>query len=216
MNLLDFIADEDTVLTVGGMGVSAQLLTQNSIGTPDGAQVKGLEFYYFPVSAKCILNDRIDLSLDVQQEEAPDKTTEPNPTEKPGSSEEPGGTDLPGGSSEPGNTEAPGDTGQPGDTEAPEVSDKPSPTEEAYILGDADGNGQINLADVQWTLKAALHIINLEDDQQKQAADVDGDDPDGRTDFIEICIKNYKDISGIRKIRATASECFLIKWRNQS
>lgn len=176
MNLLDFIADEDTVLTVGGMGVSAQLLTQNSIGTPDGAQVKGLEFYYFPVSAKCILNDRIDLSLDVQQEEAPDKTTEPNPTEKPGSSEEPGGTDLPGGSSEPGNTEAPGDTGQPGDTEAPEVSDKPSPTEEAYILGDADGNGQINLADVQWTLKAALHIINLEDDQQKQAADVDGDD----------------------------------------
>lgn len=67
MTILDFISDEDTVLTVGGLGAGATRLGQENMGTPDGVQVKDLEYYFVPVSAECIQADRI--TLDGEQKE---------------------------------------------------------------------------------------------------------------------------------------------------
>lgn len=109
MTILDFISDEDTVLTIGGLGAGAANLGQETMGTPSGTQVKDFKFYYTPVEAKYILADRINL----------------------------GGDD---------------------------------PTNDVK-LGDVDGNGSVELLDAQLALKAALHIIDL-DDKAKKAADV--------------------------------------------
>lgn len=61
--ILDLISDERTVLTVGGMGAGAASLGQDTIGTPDGVQVRDIEYYYVPAPYECILPDGIDLSL---------------------------------------------------------------------------------------------------------------------------------------------------------
>lgn len=73
MTILEFISDPNTILTVGGMGACAENLGQNTIGTPSGTQVKNIQFYYTAVDKKCILEDKIDLSLAESKEEAPDK-----------------------------------------------------------------------------------------------------------------------------------------------
>lgn len=72
--ILEFISDEDTVLTIGGIGYCANLLGQYSF-TKSGAQVKDVEFYYSAVSSNCILEDKIDLSKGNTAVEAPDKST---------------------------------------------------------------------------------------------------------------------------------------------
>lgn len=59
--LLDFISDERTVLTVGGMGAAAERLGQNTIGTPDGFQVRDIQAYYEAVPWYCIEEDGINL-----------------------------------------------------------------------------------------------------------------------------------------------------------
>ncbi len=80
-SLLEFISDDRTTLTVGGVGLGAEKIGQGTIGTPNGVQVKGLEFYYIPVRAECILADRIDLDRAyLKQEDAPDKTKEEDHT----------------------------------------------------------------------------------------------------------------------------------------
>lgn len=111
MTILDLISDEDTVLTIGGLGAGATSLGQETMGTPDGTQVKDFKFYYTAIDAKDILVDRINI-------------------------EDPG--------------------------EDPTKDLKP---------GDLDGNGLIDLTDVQWALKGALTIVPL-DNKQKEAADV--------------------------------------------
>lgn len=63
MTILDFISDEDTVLTIGGLGAGAIRLGQY-IGTPNGTQVKDFNFYYTPIDAKYILADCIDFGDD--------------------------------------------------------------------------------------------------------------------------------------------------------
>lgn len=73
--ILEFISDEDTVLTIGGTGYCAANLGQNIITTASDAQVKDVQFYYSAVSSNCILEDRIDLSKGNTGEEAPDKST---------------------------------------------------------------------------------------------------------------------------------------------
>lgn len=74
--ILEFISDEDTVLTIGGTGYCAKNLSQDTITTVSGAQVKDVQFYYSAVSSNCILEDRIDLSKGNSGVEAPDKTEE--------------------------------------------------------------------------------------------------------------------------------------------
>ena len=73
--ILEFISDEDTVLTIGGTGYCASNLSQDIMLTESGAQVKDVRFYYSAVSSNCILEDRIDLSKGNTGVEAPDKTT---------------------------------------------------------------------------------------------------------------------------------------------
>ncbi len=73
--ILDFISDEDTVLTIGGTGYCAENLGQHTVKTDNGAQIKNIQFYYSPVSSNCILADRIDLTKGNTGVEAPDKST---------------------------------------------------------------------------------------------------------------------------------------------
>lgn len=61
MTILEFISDEDTVLTVGGLGAGATRLGQENMGTPNGVQVKDIQFYFVPVTADCIRADKIVL-----------------------------------------------------------------------------------------------------------------------------------------------------------
>lgn len=135
MNLLDFISDEDTELYVGGTGFCAELLTQNGIKTPDGTQVKGMEFYDIPVPDSCIKATGIELGGGYETEH-PQSTVEPTkapegtegPTKKPEGTDGP--TQKPEGTNEP--TKAP--EGTEGPTQKPENTEgstqKPEGTEE--------------------------------------------------------------------------------------
>ncbi len=60
--ILDFISDEDTVLTIGGMGYGATVLGQNTITTGNGVQVKDVQFYFATVDEACIQKDSIDFT----------------------------------------------------------------------------------------------------------------------------------------------------------
>lgn len=81
MKLLDFISDKDTMLMVGGTGVCSAVLFQNTIQTPDGTQIKNLEFYDVPVAAANITSSGI--KLDTQPATAPPRTEEPMRTPLP-------------------------------------------------------------------------------------------------------------------------------------
>lgn len=59
--LLDFISDENTVLTVGGTGAGAGRLGQDTIGTPAGFRIKDIQAYYEAVPWYCIEKDQINL-----------------------------------------------------------------------------------------------------------------------------------------------------------
>lgn len=66
MSILEMLSDEDTVLTVGGLGAGATRLGQENIGTPNGTQVKDFQFYYTPIEAKYILADKIQTEEEPQ------------------------------------------------------------------------------------------------------------------------------------------------------
>lgn len=93
MTLLDFISDEDTVLTVGGKGAASKVLGQNMIGTPDGTMVKEFEFYDKPVKSYCILKDKIDLNA-TEPTQTPQPSNTPKPTNTPAPQVVPGDVDF--------------------------------------------------------------------------------------------------------------------------
>lgn len=70
--ILDFISDKDTSLCIGGLGAGATYVGQNTIKTPAGTQVKGLEFYDVPLKADQISGTGV--TLPAGYEEAPLKT----------------------------------------------------------------------------------------------------------------------------------------------
>lgn len=76
MPLLDFISNENTVLTVGGKGASAAVLGQSGIGTPSGTMVKELRFYEEPAKKYQVFSDRVDFTAD-------ENTVHPTPTPAP-------------------------------------------------------------------------------------------------------------------------------------
>lgn len=155
--ILDFISDEDTVLTVGGIGAGAKALGQNTIKTEDKTQVKNLQFYTIPVSSNCILKDKIDLSL--LPEQPPKQTDAPSSSESP----KPANTEKP-----PIQTTAPmlyGDVDEDGEIN---LSDALMALKAALriitlsdsqkALCDINQDGMINLSDAQKILKLSLGI----------------------------------------------------------
>ncbi|MCD8329983.1 MAG: hypothetical protein LUC27_04745 [Lachnospiraceae bacterium] len=64
MTMLDFITNEDTVLTVGGIGCAAANLSQDDLTTPNGMQVKELTFYAEPISTDSIEADHIETDVE--------------------------------------------------------------------------------------------------------------------------------------------------------
>lgn len=74
--ILDFISDENTVLTVGGLGAGATRLGQEKAGTPNGTQVKNIEYYFEPIAAECIKEDRIVLDPDAEPSQKPSDAPE--------------------------------------------------------------------------------------------------------------------------------------------
>ena len=93
MTILDFISNEDTVLTIGGMGAGAARLGQENIGTPGGTEVKNIQYYYEPIAAEYILEDRISTG--------PAASGEPTSSSKPASSGEPQVSESPQSSTTP-------------------------------------------------------------------------------------------------------------------
>lgn len=76
MTLLEFLSDENTELLVGGLGAGASCLGQDVIGTPDGVQIRDIQYYYIPVNRTCVLCDCIDLTLAPEQTPAEPKKEE--------------------------------------------------------------------------------------------------------------------------------------------
>lgn len=146
MTILDFISDEDTVLTVGGLGAGATRLGQEKAGTPDGTQVKNIEYYFEPIAKEFIKEDRIVLNGEEEQpSESPSQPPSDNPSDEYilGDVNHDGEINL-------------------GDAQkvlkvALKIEDLSS--EEAKKAADVDASGKIELLDAQLVLKKALRII---------------------------------------------------------
>lgn len=145
MTILDFISDEDTVLTVGGLGAGATRLGQEKAGTPNGTQVKNIEYYFEPIAEECIKEDRIVL----------DPNADPGPSDEPTPSDAPSEDYL---------------LGDVDDNKVVELPDaqlalkaalKITTLEgNAFKAADVDKNGVVELPDAQLILKKALKIID--------------------------------------------------------
>ncbi len=141
--ILDFISDENTVLTVGGLGAGATRLGQEKAGTPNGTQVKNIEYYFEPIAAECIKEDRIVLAPDA----------EPSPSPKP--------SDAPEGEYVLGDVDG---------NKVVELADAQLALKAALKIDTLEGNalkaadvhknGSIELNDAQMILKKALKIID--------------------------------------------------------
>ncbi len=143
MTILDFLSDDDTVLTVGGLGSAAERLGMNTITTPKDTKIKEIQFYSVPLSKQCILKDKIDVTKD-------EKFALTVPLD---------GSDIIG-NTKPGETIKPDETEKPGETTKPDETEKPGETinPDGYILGDVNGDSKINLIDATIVLKMALNI----------------------------------------------------------
>lgn len=165
MLLLDFISDEDTTLTVGGLGAGAENLGQNTIGTPSGTQIKNLNFYDYVVEPQCIKSDSIDLSLlSTVPEPVETKTPAPPSTAKP---------TLPPETTKPPVTET--TTPPASETTTTPPATETTPPSDNILLGDVDKNNKIDLLDAQIVLKMAVGIIIENDESIIKAADVNLD-----------------------------------------
>ncbi len=175
MLLLDFLSDKNTVLTIGGLGAGAEKLSMHTIGTPDGTQIKGLEFYDIPVDAGSISADGITLkdgyteappkSDKPKQQKFPivyDKDLDPIITQGP----VPSGVPMPSEPPKPG----------PGASEVPTASagaaNTPSPNPQEFEWGDVDQNHKVNLKDAQLALKLSLNLAAYTSEEQKKLGDV--------------------------------------------
>lgn len=65
--ILEFISDEDTSLCIGGLGAGAAYLSQNTIQTPAGTQIKELAFYDVPLNASQISATGVTLPTGYQE-----------------------------------------------------------------------------------------------------------------------------------------------------
>ncbi|MCI8371743.1 MAG: hypothetical protein HFI75_04990 [Lachnospiraceae bacterium] len=113
--------------------------------------------------------------------------TEPSSTEEPSESvepTEPSDTEEPSESVEPttpSDTEQPSESvppTEPGNTDEPTESVEPTnppESQEPGVYGDVNEDGKVDLSDVQMVLRAALHIIEL-DEKQIHAADYNADE----------------------------------------
>lgn len=148
MTILDFLSDIDTELTVGGLGAGATRLGMNTISTPKDVQIKEIKFYGVPLSKKCILSDKIDVTKD-------EEFALVTPLE---------------GSAEPGNTEEDYILGDVNSDSKVDLDDvifalkialkiEETPTGNVFLAADYNKDGNIDLDDVILILKAALKLI---------------------------------------------------------
>lgn len=133
-NILDLITDENTVLSIGGMGLGASKLRQSGIGTIPGSEVKDVRFYAVPLSDENIGETRVQTFTSGWKLEGT-KLVEIEAD------------------SEPVPTIVPTDTPKPTDTVAPTPANN---------MGDVDMNGSVNAQDALEVLKHAAKISELE------------------------------------------------------
>lgn len=170
--MLDMVTDEQTVLSIGGLGCSASVFTQDRIKTGNGVMVKNIEAYPIAVEANCISADNVwsyvggySIQGDELVELAPEATPTPIPTPVPTDTPEPTKTPEP--------TVAPTDTPEPTETPVP------------YELGDVDMNSSIDAVDALLILKHAAHISELEG-VQLELADIEADEAINASDALKV------------------------------
>lgn len=170
--MLDMVTDEQTVLTIGGIGCSASIFTQDNIKTGSGVMIKNIEAYPIAIEANCISEDDVlsyvggySIQGDELIELAPEATPTPTPTSVP--------TDTPVPTKTPDPTDVPMNT--------PELAETPVPFES----GDVDMNGSIDAVDALQILKHAAHISELEG-IQLDLADIETDGNINASDALKV------------------------------
>lgn len=176
--MLDMITDEDTVLSIGGLGCAASVFTQNNIKTGKGVMVKNVEAYPIAVKANCISEDNV-LSYvggySIQGDELvvlePEATPTPTPTPIPTA------------------TPIPTDTPVPTNTPEPTavVTETPEPTETVipFEKGDVNMDLSVDAVDALNVLRHAA-MIEVLSEEQIVLADVNGDATVDAVDALEV------------------------------
>lgn len=166
MTIMEMLVDGNTTLSFGGHVPNSEFKdAAYYIGTAAGTALDNVAFYDKPLTeeqAKALFELAKTKDIEAGNTE-PDDSEAPEPSE----STEPGPSDSP----DPDKSESP-EPPESGDPQpSPIVSNEPSGE---VKLGDVNDDTQINLADAQMALRAALHLTTLNADQ-KAAADVDKD-----------------------------------------
>lgn len=173
--IIEVLTDENTQLFAGGD--EGRTIFKLMKYTDDSAGVMLDDMLFFDE----VLTGEEVAALYDQSDKRSDDLTGENPVRSPEPSEEPKDSEEP--SEEPTDSETPSE--EPKESEEPAVSpsasEKPSqepsvspaPSPQPVKRGDLDGDGGISLKDAQIALRAALHLVTL-DEKQKAAADVDG------------------------------------------
>ena len=166
--MLDMVTDEDTVLSIGGLGCAAFAFAQDYIPTDEGVQVKNVKAYPAVIEPECIYSDRVvsyyngyAICGDELVELAPDATPTPVPTVRP--------------------TEVPTDSPVP----TAIATEIPTETPIAFEPGDVNMDGNINAVDALLILKHAAKIEELEG-VQLYLADVNEDTSLDARDALEV------------------------------
>lgn len=142
-NILDLITDENTVLSIGGMGLGASKLRQSGIGTIAGSEVKDIRFYAVSLNDENIGESRVQTftsgwKLDGTKLVEIEADSEPVPTIEPTAT----------------------DTPKPTETVAPTEIVPPV----IGTVGDVDCSGNINATDALLVLKHAAKIELIKED----------------------------------------------------
>lgn len=172
-SILDMITDEDTVLTIGGLGCSAKVFTQDDIKTGKGVQIKNIVAYPVVIEKECISKDSISsyvdgyaIKGDKLEVVKADLEATPSPIPSPEA------------------TLSPSPTITPSYTETA----VPTPTESAkpaYSLGDVDMNGFVDAVDALMILKKAAMLVEF-DEIQISLADMDSNKIIDATDALIV------------------------------
>lgn len=143
--LLDFISGENTTLCIGGLGAGAKYVGQDSIQTPEGTQIKGLEFYDIPLSSGQISATKVTLPSDYKEAALKTKDTSKQKAAVIPDSE----------------------------LDAPITEPEKKPDDDEIKKGDVDGNGSITAEDALCILKNVVGLMEF-DETQTAVADTDG------------------------------------------
>lgn len=168
ITIMEMLVNEGTTLSFGGHGLGTDEAATYYVGTAEGTALDNVAFYDVPFTAEQAAA-LYELAKTKNIEPAPSVSPEPSESADPEPSDsaapEPSGSTTP----KPSESVSP----SPSDSAAPKPSESTGSAVEV-MLGDVDGNKEIELKDAQLALKAALDLMALKPEQIK-VADVDKD-----------------------------------------